>query len=66
MDGTVQLILSGAIALLLLYVGLAMKQFSASVTRLETAVNSLFETMGDNRERLASLEALVKSVREGL
>ncbi len=63
MEVTAQLVLTGVISLLLLYVGLVMRQFSNSVRRLESAVDSLLETMGDSRERLARLEALIEESR---
>ncbi len=65
MESTAQLVLTGVISLLLLYVGLVMRQFSASVRRLEAAIDSLLERMGDSRERLARLEALIEETRSG-
>ncbi len=63
MEATAQLILTAVISLLLLYVGLVMKQFAATVKRLELAIDSLLEKMGDSRERLARLEALIEESR---
>jgi hypothetical protein len=65
MEATAQLVLTGVISLLLLYVGLVMRQFSNSVKRLESAIDSLLERMGDSRERLARLEALIEETRTG-
>jgi hypothetical protein len=65
MEATAQLVLTGVIGLLLLYVGFVMKQFASTVKRLELAIDSLLERMGDSRERLARLEALIEETRTG-
>ena len=62
MEGVIQLVLSGAIALLLLYVGLVMRQFAKTVERLEKAIDDLRESTSGHGERLAGLEARVDRV----
>jgi len=60
MENVTQLVLEGLIGGLLLYVGLVMRQFAKSVERLERVTEALRDSMSDNGERLARLEALME------
>ena len=63
MENAIQLILSGAIGLLLLYVLFVMRQFAQSVENLRKAIDDLRKSTSGHGERLAGLEARVETAR---
>lgn len=60
MQAWLPVLVSGMTAVLLLYVGLVMRQFARSVERLERVTESLSRTMSNTAERIARVEAVLE------